>query len=171
MKKRVVLLVCLAVTVMTLSFYGNSLAAQTGQTPVGVIAGDVLYKGVGVSRIFDERLENTVGTPLNSRGPHRFYDGLEISLLTEGVDVIQGTKPGLFTFNGVTLNKNRAGLTAAIGKPIEYYKYRDYEYRSADDTRMIRYHMSNHVFDYMVDFWFDDTDGEASSMSIKRIGQ
>jgi len=147
---------------------------------VGVIAGDVLYKGIEVSRIFDELLENTLGTPSDSRGPYRFYDGLEIACLwntnsdgslTEYVDVFSGTNLSLFTINGISLNKNQAELIAAFGNPIEYYEYPDYVYRASDEKLMMRYHVSNFIVDYMLDFWFNDTNSKSYSISIKRIGQ
>ena len=135
MKKRLFFLVNLVLTVTTLVFFINAHAAPTDKTPAGVINGDVLYKGkLEVSRIFDERRENTLGKPLNSRGPFHFYDGLEISYssntnpdnsITESADIILGTKPSLFSINGVTLDKKQAELIAALGKPIEYFKYTD----------------------------------------------
>ena len=177
MKKRLLLLVSLALTAMMLVSCSNSNSpVATTQTP-GVIAGDVLYKGIEVSRILDERLENTLGAPLKSRGPYYFYDGLEI-YFNEHVDVISGTNLSLFAVNGVTLDKNQAELIAAFGNPIEYYKYRDYEYRASDyagppsnDNRMMRYHISCYILDYMLDFWFEQPDGKAYSINIKRFGQ
>ncbi|MDL2216647.1 hypothetical protein LJB81_02795 [Desulfovibrio sp. OttesenSCG-928-M14] len=180
MKKRVLLLISLALTVVML-ISGNSSVVAAEQIPTGVIDGDVLYKDLEVSRIFDERRENTLGQPSSSRGPVHFYDGLEVSCLTEEnsdhnsltevVDVIAGTKLSLFTLNGVTLNQSRAELIAAFGKPIGYYKYSDYEYRASDDKMMMRYHVTNFIFDYMIDFSFNHPDQEAYIITIKRIGQ
>ena len=157
----------------------SSNNSDNSNNDVGVIAGDVLYKGIEVSRIFDEQIENTLGTPSDSRGLYRFYDGLEIACLentdsdgsrTEYVDVILGTNLSLFTINGVSLDKNRTELIAAFGSPIEYYEYPDYVYR-AEENLMMRYHVSNFIFDYMIDFWFDHPDNAAYNMNIKRIGQ
>ena len=175
MKKRLILLLfCL----LTLGMASMAGAATTNLA--GVIDGDILYKGIQVSRIFDERLEHTVGAPLNSRGSFRFYDGLELycsskrnpdNSFTEYVDIIMGTNLSLFEINGVTLNKTRSELLAVFGKPIEYYKYPDYEYRASDDNLLMRYHLSNHIFDYMVDFSFSHPDNKSYIINIKRIGQ
>ncbi|MDL2313519.1 hypothetical protein LJC36_00895 [Desulfovibrio sp. OttesenSCG-928-C14] len=180
MKKRALFLLCLALAMVALIF-GNSPAVAAEQTPAGVIDGDVLYKDLEVSRIFDERRESTLGQPSSSRGPFHFYDGLEVSCLaekssengslTEVVDVVVGTNLSLFSLNGVTLNKNRAGLIAAFGKPIEYYKYTGYEYRASDDKMVMRYHVTNFMFDYMIDFSFNHPDKESYIINIKRIGQ
>ena len=137
---------------------------------VGVIAGDVIYKGIEVSRILDERPENTLGTPLNSRGPYYFYDGLEV-YFTESVGNIQLTNLSLFEINGITLDKNREELIAAFGKPIEYYEYPDYVYRDSDDNRMIRYHVSSFIVDYRLDFWFENPEEKAYICGVYRIGQ
>ena len=143
---------------------------DTPNKEVGVIAGDVIYKGIEVSRILDESPENTLGTPLNSRGPYYFYDGLEL-YFTESVENIQLTKLNLVEINGITLDKNRAELIAAFGKPIEYYEYPDYVYRDSDDNRMIRYHVSCFIVDYMLDFWFENPDDKAYICGVYRIGQ
>jgi hypothetical protein len=136
----------------------------------GVIAGDVIYKGIEVSRILDENPESTLGTPKSSNGPNYFYDGLEI-YFTENVENIQFTNLSLFEINGVTLDKNRKELIAAFGKPIESYEYSDYVYRDSDDNRMIRYHVSSFIADYMLDFWFENTDDKAYICGVRRIGQ
>ena len=136
----------------------------------GVITIDVIYKDIEVSRILDERPENSLGAPINSNGPNYFYDGLEI-YFTENVDNIQFTNLSLFKINGATLDKNRAELIAAFGKPIEYYEYADYVYRDSDDNRMIRYHVSTFIADYMLDFWFENPDDKAYICSARHIGK
>ena len=136
----------------------------------GVIVGDVIYKGVEVSRILDENPESALGTPLSSSGPIYFFDGLEI-YFTEYVENIQLTNLILFKINGITLDKNRAELIEALGNPIEYYEYPDYIYRDSDDDRMIRYHVSSYIADYMLDFWFENPGEKANICGVRRIGQ
>jgi hypothetical protein len=140
-----------------------------GSGSVGVIVGDVLYNGIGASWIFSEMPENTLGAPLHSSGPHRFYNGLEI-YYAEYVDNIMGKDLSLFSIGDVKLDKNRAELIDAFGKPIEYYEYPGYTYRSSDDDRVMRYHVSNCVLEYMLDFWFDNPGEKANSFRIKRMG-
>ena len=136
----------------------------------GVITGDVMYKGIELSRILDENPESTLGTPLSTRGQNYFYEGLEI-YFTENVENIQLTDLSLFEVNGVSLNKNKAELIAAFGKPIQYFEYPDYVYRNSDDDRMIRYHVSCFIADYMLDFWFEETEDKAYICGVGRIGQ
>ena len=137
---------------------------------VGIINGDVIYKGIEVSRILDEDPKSVLGTPLRSSGPNYFYEGLEI-YFTENVDNIQFTKLSLFTINGVTLDKSQTELIAAFGKPIEYFKYPDYVYRDSDDNRMIRYHVTSYIADYMLDFWFENPEDKANICGVRRVGQ
>ena len=141
---------------------------QAGASPGEV--GEVFYKGIEVSRILDENPDYTVGKPISSRGPYYFYEGLEIHY-PDYVDVISGSNLSLFAIAGVTLDKNRAGLIAAFGNPVEYYEYPGYVYKASDDERMMRYHVSTYIIDYMLDFWFENPDGKAYSINIKRMGQ
>ena len=134
----------------------------------GIITGDVIYKGIEVSRILDESPENSLGNPLSSRGPNYFYDGLEI-YFTEYVDNIQFTNLSMFEINGITLDKNQAELIAAFGNPIEFYEYSDYVYRDSEDTRMIRYHISSFIADYMLDFWFEQPNDKAYICGVRRF--
>ena len=160
------------------------MASVTNAAPVGEIDGDVLYKNIEARRIFDEPLANTLGIPIKSRELQYFYDGVEVNCFlhkkpdnsrVEYVDLIKGTDLTLFTINGVTLNKTRAELIAAFGKPIEYYKYPDNryyykasEYRASDNTMMLRYHVSNYICNYVIDFWFDQPNGKAATVSLNR---
>jgi len=131
---------------------------------------EVFYKGIEISRIFDENLDYTLGKPINSRGPYYSYDGLEI-YYNDYVDVITITNLSLLEIDGVKLNKTRDELIAAFGNPVEYCEYPGYVYKASDDTRMMRYHVSSYIIDYMLDFWFENTDSKAYSISIKRMGQ
>jgi len=171
------LLLALGTAIVFTTSCGNALKQEnTSNNPdnpnseVGVIIGDVMYKGIEVSRILDESPENSVGTPLSRRGPNYFYDGLEI-YFTEYVDNIQFTKLNLFTINGITLDKTRAELIAAFGKPIDYYEYSDYVYRDSEDNRMIRYHVSSYIADYMLEFWFENPKDKAYICGACRIAQ
>ena len=133
---------------------------------------DVLYKGIEVSLILDERLEYTVGTPQDSRGPYYFYDGMEI-YYNDYVDFIIGTNLSLFEINGLRLDMSQSELIAAFGRPVEYYEYPDYIYNASDyEGRTMRYHVSAYIIDYMIDFWFDNpNDASANNISIRRMGQ
>ena len=143
---------------------------DSGLSIMGEIRFDVFYKGIEVSLILEEQPEATLGTPSDSRGPNYFYDGLEL-YFTDYVSNIWGNDLSLFEIAGVTLDKNRAELIAAFGEPIEYYEYPDYVYDASDDNRMMRYHVTSYIIDYMLDFWFDDPDEKAYSIGIMRIGQ
>jgi hypothetical protein len=56
-------------------------------------------------------------------------------------------------------------LIAMLGNPITYHEYPDYVYNDTDDERNIRYHVSNGI-DYVVTFWFDDTDNNLDNIHI-----
>jgi len=131
---------------------------------------DAFYKGIEISRILDENPDYTLGKPVNSRGPYYSYDGLEI-YYNDYVDVITITNLSLLEIDGVKLDKTRSELIAAFGNPVEYYEYPDYVYKDSDDNRMMRYHVSSYIIDYMLDFWFENPDSKAYSISIKRMGQ
>jgi len=132
--------------------------------------GEVFYKGIEISRIFDEDLAHTLGGPLSSRGPHYSYDGLDMYYI-DYVDNIHATNLSLFEIGGVSLDKTRAELVAAFGNPVEYYEYPEYIYNASDDTRAIRYHVSTYIRDYVLEFWFEDPDSKAYTIRIFPMGQ
>jgi hypothetical protein len=158
-------------------FTEENIEAQLGGVSQAANLDDVNYKDIPISHLFDEPFARYLGKPSSVRGSYHFYDGIEITAeynsdtsSYEMMEQIQGTNLSLFSINGVTLDKTRAELIAAFGKPLEYYKYEDYEYKAADSDSMMRYHISSFVYDYMLDIWFDTPDSKASSIIVKRMG-
>jgi len=139
---------------LTTTFAGDFRASQVGTTP-----SEAYYKGISISRIFDERRENTLGEAIISNSPYYAYEGMEIYYMPGRVYSIVATDPRLFVVNGVTLDKNRAEIIALLGLPLEYYVYPespDYPYSADDDEQEMRYHVSSYIRDYVMEFWFYD---------------
>jgi hypothetical protein len=119
-------------------------------TDEGVIIGDVLYKGIEISRLFVEPFVDVLGEPLGGRdASFFFYEGLEI--VGEGgypniAIQLLAFEPNfnLFELNGVSLDMTRSEVIAAFGTPLEYWDV------------VLTYHILNPVADYMLTFRFED---------------
>ena len=83
--------------------------------------GKVLYKGIPVNTIHDGQFEAALGAPLNKQesggDTYYYYDGLEISVYQPNGMVFSmvATDPSLFTYNGISLDKNRTELIGIFG--------------------------------------------------------
>ena len=140
-----------------------------GIAEVGVIIGDVLYKGIEISRLFIEPFVDVLGSPLGERGAFFFYENFEIvSGWDYGLEPNQGVviqfsawEPNLnlFELNGFTLDMTRLEVIATFGAPMEYWDF------------SLTYHISNPVADYMLIFRFEDWEDNnvLTSISIFRM--
>jgi len=147
---------------------------------VGVINGDVYYKGIAISTLLliEEHPETILGMPLRSSsedcGPFLFYEGLEITYddyMEFSVLQVQFTDLSLFEIDGVSLDKSQEELIAAFGAPIEYYVYRFYEYRNTGSGHSVRYHVTSDIVDYVLEFWFENPEDKAYICRAFRIYQ
>jgi len=142
-------------------------ADENGSALVGLITSDVLYRGISISQLLGERPEDIIsilGEPNpadNECGPLYFYDDMQISYYDYVAD-IGFMDLSLFEIDGVSLDKNREELVSAFGNPVDYYEYRPWDiYRDDEDNRMMRYHVTGHVVDYILEFWFGNPNDKA----------
>jgi hypothetical protein len=153
-------------------------SSTTNADAVGLIAGDMYYKDMEVSLLFEKPFAEILGEPLeHSYGPYYFYDDLEISStwneVTQKNDMAASlfcTNLSVFKINGIALDMTRSDLIAAFGNPI-YYLYPDYKYYNPDDPddyRWLGYHIELNLNMYRLEFWFDDPDKTTYGLSIRK---
>jgi len=100
---------------------------------------------------------------MNSRGPYHFYDGLEIVESGDSgrAEQVLGTNLGLFSMNGVTFDRNWAGLVSFLGEPTEYQQIPESNYY------VMWFDLENYLPDYMMEFWFSHPDDPPYNMAVR----
>ena len=139
-----------------------SYGPRSALFPGGMIRDDVRIRNVPVSHILDSHPENNgLGTLTRSEGPFFSYDGVELYFINDYVSNISVFDMNLLMVNAVTLNMTREQLIAFLGEPLEFFVYEDYPehpFDASDDDRILRYHVSTYLSEYVVDFWFYEPD-------------
>lgn len=105
----------------------NESSVNVAQTDMRkVSSGEILHKGKTITNWLGKRpkgLWNEFGAPLNTGkargGDYRSYESITffINVKSDEIIYIGGTNLELFTVNGVSLNKDRAGLISIFGNP------------------------------------------------------
>jgi len=137
-------------------------ASGDAQVAVGVIFGDVNYKGITISAILEGQPLEILGEPIGSYEDYLFYCGLEIKYY-EVVGMLSLRDLSMFAIDGISLDKSRKELIAAFGDPIEYYLYPSFPflpYQDIGDDSGIRYHVSSETVSYVLQFFLNDPYGE-----------
>ena len=148
---------------------------QVDTTPVneefGILAGEVFYNDIPVSRLFIESFMDVLGDPLDEHGTFFSYEGLEIigslgDLMGYDNVAIQlnALKPDMLTLNGVSLAMTRAEIIAIFGAP--YYDIVEHDHS-------LTYHVSSPTVEYVVRFWFEypEDDMPVFSISVFRLAE
>ena len=144
----------------------------------GMIDGEVLLKGVEVSRILTEPFIDVLGEPMEVQGHWIYYDGLQILATWDDavenqnmVRQLWGLESGLsmFEINGISFdNMTRADLVAAFGMPLVYFEYPGWKFEASAEDLFIKYHvLGGGRIDYILNFDFEpEFEGYVSGIGI-----
>lgn len=144
----------------------TAVPAQVNKTSQG----EVLYKGKTITNWIGARprqkpLQDEFGAPVATGkakgGDYRRYDGITffINVQRDEILSIGGTNLGLFTVNGVALDKDRAGLVRIFGNP-----QKEGQVMGGDDEGS--YYMAYDYMGYSLTFYRSSPNGKVEWFEI-----
>jgi len=134
--------------------------------PQGYIIGELLYKDIDITLIFEYPYVDILGEPLYEKlyGTRIFYEGFSLIPTRHPVTwesniagQINTTDLDYFTLNGISLDLKFNELIAILGEPL-IYDYLNVWYRILNDENI-----------YVLRFWHEGPDDKIISLTIGKL--